>query len=118
MSELKIGQKLWFVPSFKRGHPYEVTVTKIGKLYAYLDDRDRRIHKGSLQVDGRGYNSPGQCYLSKAAYEEEAALDAAWVYFRNFIRDRYTRPTNVSVEDIHAAMKALHMVELPDVSAS
>ena len=68
---MKVGDKLWWGSiGNSRGTPYEVTVTKVGRLWVYLSN-DYRIDTQTLQGDGNGYSSPGCCWLSKEAYDDE-----------------------------------------------
>lgn len=81
-TELKVGQKLWFVPCGlrKRRDPCEVAVVKVGRKWVTLDigNPPYRMAKGEMYVDGNGYTSPGSCYLSREEYEAEVALRSAW----------------------------------------
>lgn len=77
----KVGQKLWFVPSQTRtGSPREVTVEKVGRVWATLDN-DRRCD-ASGRVDGGQYQSPGHCYESRELYELQRSRLTAWRRFK------------------------------------
>ena len=53
----EVGQKLWFVRSEKRsGESREVTVEKVGRVWATLSNRMRCDASG--RVDGGQYSSP------------------------------------------------------------
>jgi hypothetical protein len=69
---LTVGQKLWWVyfDSRRVNEGREVTVTKVGRKWAELDNRDR-IDVESLVADGRGYSPDGRCWVSKEAYDLE-----------------------------------------------
>lgn len=93
------GQTLYFVRRGGRGSaPGAVTVTKVGRKWAALDN-GHRIDVQNLEVDGRGYNSPGRCYLSREAYESEAARDRAWSELRRLMP--YRAPKGLDAERIH-----------------
>ena len=40
----EVGQKLWFVPSQRRMHDYEATVSKVGRVWATLSNHMRATH--------------------------------------------------------------------------
>jgi hypothetical protein len=106
---LTVGQKLWFVWADKRrGDPHEVTVTRIGRKWAYLDRYETyRIDSNTLAVDGgAGRSSPGHCYLSREGYEASLARNRAWNDLRKEI-DRRKRPAGVTVEQIAEARRLL-----------
>ena len=76
----EVGQKLWFVRSEKRsGEPREVTVEKVGRVWATLSNHLRCDATG--KVDGGSYQSPGHCYVNRGAYELEQARLIAWRKF-------------------------------------
>ena len=63
---LKVGQKLWYVPNDGRFESArEYTVKKVGRLFAELPDSRRRIRLDNLEVHVPNYSSPGRCYLSQ-----------------------------------------------------
>lgn len=91
MKKLKVGQKLWFVPSYgRRAKPYEVEVVKVGRKWAYINGR-RRIHIESLVVDGGDYQSPGCCYLSKEEHEYEVLFDRTLEKFKDKVKFLYAK---------------------------
>ena len=101
---LTVGQKLWCVPSQRRGSPHEVTVEKVGRKWANIGYRDR-IDIETLRIDGGEYSSPGTCYVSKQAYEDEIKLGQAWEAFRRSID--YSTPKGITIERIQEAQKIL-----------
>lgn len=102
MIELKVGQSLWFVPNgiSRRGDPREVTVIKVGHKWVTLDigNPPYRMAKGEMSVDGKGYMSPGRCYLSREEYESEVAVLAAWCDLVTLINTR--SPDGMTLEKI------------------
>jgi hypothetical protein len=83
MTELKVGQKLWYVPSYVKNRAHEVIISKIGKKWAY-DSRAHnpmQIHKETLVVPGTGSTLSGRCYLSKQEYEDMLVLESKWTEF-------------------------------------
>jgi len=92
----EVGQKLWFVRSEKRsGQPQEVTVEKVGRVWATLDFHMRCDSSG--RVDGGQYSSPGHCYVSREVYElEQSRLNAWWKFKRDL--ERKQMPETLTVE--------------------
>ena len=107
---LQVGQKLWYVPHrhHRRGEPYEVEVTKVGRKWATVGEgwRQERIDLETMQADGKGYSSPGTCYLSREHYETEQERLAAWSQLTKALQ--YSRcPAGVTTEGIKQAMQLL-----------
>lgn len=112
MSELTIGQKLWWVGSNYRRHDHdqgEATVTKIGRKWAELSFswRALRIDKNTLIADGGGYTSPGRCYLSRDHFEAAEHVRKVWDEFQTDFRGRYGMPPEMTVERIIEARRLL-----------
>lgn len=107
-AELKVGQKLWWVPNKRWGGPQrEVTVEKVGRIWAHLNERNR-IDKQTLIADGGEYSSPGRCYLSKAEYDEYIERVTTWNVFAATVRYK-EMPDGVTVADITEAAKLLRI---------
>lgn len=102
---LTVGQKLWCVPSQRRGSPHEVTVEKVGRKWAYIGYSDR-IDVETLVMDGGQYSSPGTCYVSQKAYKDEIKLIQIWNAFRRLV-DHHHIPKGITVERIQEAQKIL-----------
>ena len=108
MEKLKVGQKLWWVPRYNRTQPqHEVTVTKVGRKWAQLDNH-YRISLETFKADGGGYAPPGTCYPSKAHFDAITELNVAWNHFIGDLRNMRL-PDGVTVEDVEAARKLLRM---------
>lgn len=107
-NKLKVGQKLWWVYSFNRfGNSRYVTVTKVGRKWAQLDN-GCRINNDTLCAERGEYMSPGRCYLSKDIYDAEVALKKAWSGMKRDIQYASIQE-GVTVVDIEAARKLLRM---------
>lgn len=109
---LKVGQELWLVPREPRRRTSAcfVTVKKIGRKWAEIDGPcwgGYRIDVNTLAVDGRGYTSPGQCYVDKAAWDFEALRQDTWMQLVRFMGNRYSPPEGVSTEDIKQAIRLM-----------
>ena len=80
--KLSIGQTLYWVSAqYLREQPKEVTVTKIGRKWAYLSN-NQRIDTENLIVDGGDYIPSGSVYLSKEEYDRLRDISAAWSKLR------------------------------------
>jgi hypothetical protein len=105
--DLTVGQKLVFAPWQPRGaKPYEVTIERVGRKWAYLAHNHGRID-ADLVVDGGDYSSPGRCYGSWTEYEETTALHKAWSDFRGDLQSQYKPTEGLTIEAIRAARMAL-----------
>jgi len=104
--EYKIGQTLWYVPIRRHGQPCEVTITKVGRQWLTLSN-GHRVCKEDLVCDGKGYVSPGRCYVSQDEYRQEALLNNQWDRFRAEISSWHRRPNSVSHDDLCKVMTIL-----------
>lgn len=104
---LAVGQKLWFHSrvSVRYRSSHEVTISKIGSRWATIDND--RISLETLEMDGGGYSSPGQCWISKEACDLAQETSAAWDRLRQSIDRTYSHPTSVTLEDIQQVRKQL-----------
>jgi len=100
MHKLTVGQKLWWMPSNIREFGCEVTVTKVGRKWAHLDNFER-IDTKTLVSDGVAWPN-GRCYLSQAEHQAELALSLAWQKLCFDLKHR-SQPTGVTLESIAAA---------------
>lgn len=105
---LTVGQTLWLVVDHGRALSREVTVSKIGRRWATLDQTGMRlrIDKETLGVDGDDFWSPGRCWLSREAYEIDRETRHCWALFRDAV-SRRKLPLSASAEDIRQAAKLL-----------
>lgn len=106
MSELKVGQTLWFVNSQYRnaneaGKGSEVTVEKVGRVWVQLSN-GHRIDKESMVADGGIYSSPGVCYLTEGDHKARLELCAVWRAFAEKISPHKV-PDGLTIEDINFA---------------
>lgn len=110
MTELTVGQELWYVPTDKRwGKPHYVKVEKIGRKWATLEGNQGRIDVNTLFKDGAGYLSAGRCYASKEDYEIEHAADVLWSRFRDRLSRMYNRPYGIRSEEIERVASVLRV---------
>lgn len=105
---LTVGQQLWCVPRDKRRGPYEVTIEKIGRKWATLDEWDTRINIETLSVDGGRDLSQAQCYLSREEWEDEVKINEAYSKLRSAIG--YGNPCKgVTLDDIRRVVDILRI---------
>ena len=96
-----VGQKLWWVQAMygRRCEPaqVEVEIKKVGRKWLELTNH-YRIKIETMLADGRGYASPGTCYLSQQEYLDDLALRKAWHELQKLIERR--KNTSVTKENI------------------
>lgn len=108
VKKLEIGQKLWCVPSGRRGEPHEVTITKVGRLWAKINDRRyTRIDVNTLYMDRGVSSSPGRCYLTREEWETEVEEDKIWSAFHSRMLGKYSKPRGLTADRIREAAKLL-----------
>lgn len=107
MTTYTVGQKLWFVPNdTRRRPPSEVTITRVGRKWIETDSWYRFAIE-TLVADGKGYASPGRCYLSREEHERVAALARAWYEFRCKVNGQARVPDGVTIERVQQAEQLL-----------
>jgi hypothetical protein len=95
---MKVGDMLWYVPSYRRNGGTYVKVLKVGRLYVTLSNH-RRADKVSLRTED------GVCYLSKNEYDLEVAFRVALSDFKNKVF--HLRVDNTDLKCLLAANEAL-----------
>jgi hypothetical protein len=105
-----IGQKLWYVPRTRHREPHETTITKIGKVWIYLEN-GHRVDIAKLYADGGQYQSPGRAYLSREVWEQEVELIREWDSLSALLRNMYSPPHAVTAADIRQAKALLRLVK-------
>lgn len=105
MSNIEPGQRLYYVPNRRYGDPQWLTVTSVGRRWATCGEGYGaiRVDMNTLQVDGRGYSSPGRCYLSKADHDNEVRRSNAWDELR---KATYygPAPKHLDADDVEALL--------------
>lgn len=106
---LVVGQKLWFVPHARyMGAEREVVVESVGRKWAAIGD-GYRVDVSTLFLDGRGYSSPGRCYLSRELWAAEDQAHAAWGVLRRALSTRHL-PNGLTAEQIERATALLGLI--------
>lgn len=112
---LKVGDKLWRVAGDYGRPPVlgrPATVAKIGRKWATLDGwQNERIDLETLVIDGGQYSSPGRCYHSRVAYENERLLKKHWEDFVSRLA-RSSPPDGVTLQWLEAARRDLGLPPL------
>lgn len=104
--KLTAGTQLYYVPQGRRGTPIFVTVTKVGRIYATLDNGER-INIQTLWQDDGQYSSRAKCWRSKEEYESSLALEKAWREFCQLVDRNWQLPDGVTINQIQNARRAL-----------
>ena len=105
---LQVGQELWFVyRERRRGAPCIVIITKVGRKWAQLNYGGYRVNVDTLKVDGAGYTSPAQCWLTREAWEDEVNRQDAWSKLRGYFDHRWQAPDGLPTEKIEEILAAL-----------
>ncbi|MFN7927898.1 MAG: hypothetical protein U0Y68_08115 [Blastocatellia bacterium] len=107
---LQPGQKLWYVPNWKQSAPRELTIEKIGRKWATT--AYERVDLETLRVDGGQYGSPGQCYLSREAYETHQVTMRTWMNFCQRLTPTRTRATLEQIQQA-AALLGISLEDKP-----
>ena len=105
-ANLKVGQELWYVPPRGWGQPRIVTVAKVGRKWAHLNN-GRRIDVTNLYADScvPGF---GQCHLSVDDFLREEKRRAAWRALRDAM-SRRPFDRSISLDAIRQAAAMLGM---------
>lgn len=115
MSELafKVGAKLFAQGDrwrFRDG--VDVTVKKVGRKWAVIDDGDLRVDMETGAIEGT--YPQAYVYASRDVYEAKHALREAWADLRlDWHRAPYSAPAGVTVERINEARRLLGMERKP-----
>jgi hypothetical protein len=97
---LTVGQELFVVYDERRraGGNRPVIVTKIGRKWVDICEGRYRIDAETLRIDGKGFSSPGRCYLTEQAYREEAEIKDAWWSLYRRIDRMHSMPAGMTIE--------------------
>ena len=108
MTNLKIGQHLWFVPSQYSNcrDCQDVNIESIGRRWVYVSDGRFDLSKmvgGKAALDGGQYSSPGYVYLSRNLHDQEVEIR---LIKRKLIADLQER-SDLSLSQLQAIRKIL-----------
>jgi hypothetical protein len=102
---VKLGQKLWFVPTGRSYAAREITIEKVGRRWAYFDNGSKRCDVATLVVDAHGYAAPGALFESEEIYKANISREIAFSSLRQ--RLGYRPEQGVSEQDIRQAARLL-----------
>ena len=75
---MKVGDKLWYVPTYGKAH--EVTVEKIGRKWFTVHECGcMHFSIETLYADGVDFCSPGRCFSSRGDWEQDRKADELWL---------------------------------------
>lgn len=102
---MQVGQKLLYVPKQSYGQqpePYEVEVLSVGRKWAVIKNRSGpiKVMIDTMAADGGQYLSPGQCWYSRALWEESLEMKKQWDMFRKEIERFNNPPKQLSLQDV------------------
>jgi hypothetical protein len=96
---LQAGETVWIVPNdSRRGKPYRVSITKVGRLYA-TTHRKQRINLESNYVMSGDY-AVGTAYRDLTDYERNCELERLWSALYRRVNGAYRRPAHINADDI------------------
>lgn len=102
---LKVGQKLWYVPRQARsGNAYEIEVQSVGRKWAYCS-HNTKIDIQSGDEDGGEYSSPDRAWTSKEEWQNHIDLQVAFQSLRNDLK----LSPDLTLSDILKAREILHL---------
>jgi hypothetical protein len=112
---ITVGQELYIV----KPKPYSYSnglqpVTKVGRDYFYIGTKWGET-KFSLETLGEWYNPKtgsghysAQAYLTEQDYLDKVQLSTKWKEFNMLVRDKYTRPEHVTLEQINTMLNIIN----------
>lgn len=114
---MKPGDKLYRIPTMRHGgNEREVTVTKVGRKWASLNNGERCLVDGEPfgchPEDGGEYTSRADYWPSREAYQAVRDLKQAWERFRQLVDSYPNRPPEgITVENIRYVRRMLFREE-------
>ena len=92
---------MYFDPLRYRHKEEEFTITTVGRKWAPLDRNNWRLKIETMWIDGRGYSSPGRCWLSREDWLKEKERRDQWKIFRDLVMAKYAVPDHLATEEIY-----------------
>lgn len=107
---VEVGQKLWLVRggwrNSDRPSEKEVTVTKVGRKWFYVEDpeyngwKQERYDLENMVEDAGQYTPKARCYLSKADYDYQNARRDRWDIIHRWMGYAYRCPDGVTLDQL------------------
>lgn len=109
MKKPNVGDKLYMVWIGDRRYKQsnrEVTVTKVGRKYFYVDDDNTQFDLEDWKSTWEFGGSDWECYESKQAYDDHAEL----VKLNDKFRDRFSRygKPNITLDQARRIMEIIN----------
>jgi hypothetical protein len=108
MADIKVGQNMVLATPPRHGEEWKVsdiTITKVGRAYAYFGDF-RRFGLKTM----RDYSYPGcRVFVSREAFEEDRKRSARWATFHAKVRRMLDPPDHITTQMIERAAAALEI---------
>lgn len=99
--DLYAGQDLWVGPAFhvrcKNGYP--VRISRVGRKWAELE-KGGRANIITLEIDGKGYSSPGRLYKSEQEWIDVREKDSLWSSFKRNLPSNVPAVTTETLRNI------------------
>lgn len=103
IKDLKVGQPVWVIGSEGRDIRKR-TVIKVGRKWVYLNNSSR--FDDSFQIDGEGYSSPGEVYLTEKGAIDKKEKERLWHTVTKLTRSFYP-PESLNLDDIRQIVDLL-----------
>lgn len=98
--QLNKGQEIYFSSTGSARKSGIVTVGKVGRKYAYLENSRYQIDIETARVFVKDYGTVGQAYLSKEDYDKEREPIVKWQSIREAISSYGYRTPQISDSDM------------------
>ena len=109
MADIKVGQNMVLaIPPVLRRREwkvYDITITKVGRTYAYFSD----FQRFSLKTMREDSYECGRVFVSREAFEEDRRRLARWATFHAKLRHMYDPPDHITTHMIERAAAALEI---------
>ena len=109
MSDYKVGQELYWVPTDSSERILGcrmVKIEKIGRIWLELSN-GYKVDKVKLAAFSKFYGPPGRCYLDRAVRELQVAAEQDFSNLSRKIYYMHAPPAGVSAVDIRKAAALL-----------
>lgn len=88
-----------------QGYSEYQTVLTVGRRWA--ETARLRFDKDTLLIDGRGYSSPGQVWLSLESWQADKAAKDNWQKLKELVERAWAPPAHLTAEKIQGIIDTL-----------